>query len=117
MLGGVRYFVLDLDMTLKLGVLNTSRTARISESDSVWDDVVGIRGEVELQDRWYLPYHLDIGTGDSDSTWQAIVGVGYQFGWGDLMFAYRHLDYDFKSGFPLSDTSIGGPGLGARIYF
>jgi hypothetical protein len=117
LLGGVRYFSLDLDMTLDLSAVNTSRSARLSESDSVWDGIVGIRGEVTLDDRWYVPYHVDLGTGESDLTWQAIVGVGYKFGWGDVMFAYRHLDYDFKSGVPLRDTSIGGPALGARIFF
>ncbi len=117
LLGGARYFSLDLDVTLDLSSVITSRSARVSETDSVWDGIVGARGELRLDDRWYLPYHVDVGAGESDLTWQAIVGIGYRFDRGDPVLAYRHLDYDFKSGFPLRDTNIGGPALGARFSF
>jgi hypothetical protein len=32
--------------------------------------VVGVKGQVRLDDRWYLPFYADVGTGDSDLTWQ-----------------------------------------------
>lgn len=104
-------------MALDLSSVITNRSAHASETDSVWDGSVGARGEPRLDDRWYLPYHVDVGAGESDLTWQAILGIGYRFDLGDLVLADRHLDYDFKPGFPLKETSIGGPGLAARIHF
>ena len=78
---------------------------------------MGVRGRVNLDDHWYLPYYADIGTGDSDSTWQALAGVGYTFKWGDVLLAYRYLDYNFKSDFLLKDATMKGPALGARFRF
>jgi len=27
--------------------------------------------------KWFVPYYLDVGTGESDLTWQAMGGIGY----------------------------------------
>lgn len=48
---------LDLD----LGILHTSRQAHVDESDYVWDAIVGVRGEIKLDDKWFMPYLADIG--------------------------------------------------------
>jgi hypothetical protein len=121
LVGGARYFWLDIDLKLDLitaaGPLMTSRAAKVSDSDSVWDGVVGVKGKINLDNNWYLPYYADVGTGQSDLTWQAMAGVGYKFKWGDVQLAYRHLDYDFKSDFLLKDMSLSGPLLGASFYF
>lgn len=58
-----------------------------------------------------------MGTGGSDLTWQALAGVGYAFKWGDVLLAYRYLDYDFDSDFMLKDMNISGSALGAKFYF
>ena len=121
--GGARYFYLDLDIKLDLrlkgseGLLNTSRKEKVSESDHVWDGIVGVKGRINLDKNWYLPYYADVGTGGSQSTWQALAGVGYQFKWGDVLLAYRYLDYNFDSDFILDDMNISGPALGARFRF
>lgn len=121
LLGGARYVNLDVDIKLKLTLageeLQTSRKAKVSESDNVWDGIVGVRGKYKINDKWYLPYYADIGTGSSDLTWQAMAGVGYQFKWGDVLLAYRYLDYNFDSDFILDDLNISGPALGARFRF
>jgi len=62
-------------------------------------------------------YYLDAGTGDSDLTWNAMAGLGYGFGWGELLFAYRHLEYDQPDNKLLQDFSFSGPGFGARFTF
>jgi len=61
---------------------------------------------------------LPMGTDSESSCHEPFVaGTGYQYGWGDLMFAYRRLDYDFKSDPPLRATNISGPALCARLFF
>ena len=121
-LGGARYLWLDvglkLDLSTSAGPLITSRQAKVSDSDHVWDGIVGVRGKIKLNNKkWYIPYYADIGTGDSDLTWQALAGVGYTFRWGDVLLAYRYLDYNFKSDFLMEDMNISGPALGARFRF
>lgn len=121
LIGGARYLWLDTEIKLNLkrdGVLlETSRQIKASESDSVWDGVVGIKGRINLNDKWYMPYYADVGTGGSDLTWQVLAGIGYTFKWGDMLLAYRYLDYDFDSDFMLKDMNISGPALGAKFYF
>jgi hypothetical protein len=46
-----------------------SRNERRWPSGNVWDGIVGIRGKVTLNEKWYLPYHLDVGTGNSEVTY------------------------------------------------
>jgi hypothetical protein len=121
LLGGARYFDLDVDVKLNLNrdgpLIQTSREVKGSDSDHIWDGIVGLRGTYNIDKNWYLPYYADIGTGGSDLTWQALAGVGYQFKWGDVLLAYRYLDYNFKSDFLLEDMTVKGPALGVRFNF
>ncbi len=75
-----------------------------------WDAVVGIRGRLALGDagRWYIPYYLDVGTGQSRLTSVGVVGVGYSFSWGDIDVGYRYVNYDMKSGGFLHDLKLSG---------
>jgi hypothetical protein len=59
--------------------------------------------------------HFDIGTGESKLTWQAMIGFGDSFGWGDVLAAWRHLDYDMKSGDTIDSLSFDGP-LVAAVF-
>jgi hypothetical protein len=85
-------------------------------SATTWDAVVGLKGHAFLgdSDRWFVPYHFDIGAGDSDLTWQAMAGVGYRFNWGSMVLNYRYLDYDIGS-LPVTDLNLSGPMLGASF--
>ncbi|MGB5709116.1 MAG: hypothetical protein WBM41_20080 [Arenicellales bacterium] len=67
--------------------------------------------------KWYIPYYLDVGAGQSDLTWQVIAGAARQFNWGDLTFAYRHLEWDLPSDIPIKDISFSGPIIQAKWYF
>jgi hypothetical protein len=80
-----------------------------------WNAIVGAKGRIGFgaNREWFIPYYMDIGTGDSNLTWQASAGVGYAFGWGDVFATYRYLDYDFKSSSSVEDLTIKGPVLGA----
>jgi len=89
----------------------------ISQSEDLWDAIVGVRGWAKLGGRWFLPYYLDVGTGSSDLTWQALAGLSYGFKWGELTFAYRHLVYDQKDDKLLQDFKFSGPMLAATFRF
>ena len=45
-------------------------------------------------------------------TWQAVLGLTYSFGWGELGVEWRYLDYDLKSGGPITDLNFNGPAAG-----
>ncbi len=121
LVGGARYLWIEVDTKLDLSTLvlgqQIDRKAKVNLSGHVWDGIVGVRGKINLNDNWYLPYYADIGTGQSDLTWQVLAGVGYQFKWGDVLLAYRYLDYEFESDRALDDLNISGPALGAKFYF
>ncbi len=115
---GARY--LDLDSTLNVAVTIVGpimRSATIPAGGSVWDGVIGVRGSVDINENWFLPYHADVGAGQSDLTWQAMAGVGYRFSWGEVIVAYRHIEWDLMSDSRLDMISFSGPGLAAKFYF
>jgi hypothetical protein len=86
-------------------------TAEISN----WDAIVGVKGRMAFGEsrEWFVPYHADIGTGESKLTWQAMGDIGYSFGWGDVVAAWRYLDYDMKSGKKIESMTFNGPAVAA----
>jgi hypothetical protein len=110
---GARYF--DIDVGLDLTVNNN--TVGDSGSETVFDAVIGIRGQLALNENWFMPYHLDVGTGQSDSTYQIIGGIGYKYNWGDLKFVYRHMQWNMDSDSSIADINFSGPVLGATFHF
>ena len=82
-----------------------------------WDAIVGVKGRFNFgpSREWFVPYYVDIGTGDSDLTWQGIAGIGYAFKWGEVVAAWRYLDYDFKSGKKIESLNFSGPAIGVAF--
>jgi len=82
-----------------------------------WDAVVGARGRVTFgsEDRWFLPYYVDLGAGDSSFTWQAVGGLGYTLGWGDVLAAWRHVDYDMNPRNDIESVTFSGPAVGVAF--
>ena len=64
---------------------------------------------------WFVPYYLDVGTGQSELTWQAIGGIGYAFKWGQVIAAWRYLDYKFKSDSAIQSLNFSGPAVGVAF--
>lgn len=95
------------------------RSGSKEESVGNWDGIVGVKGAYRFgQNRdWYVPYYLDVGTGQSDLTWQGMIGLGYSFKWGDLLAAWRYLDYNFKSGEAINDMNFSGPMFGVAFHW
>jgi hypothetical protein len=113
LIGGARYLDLSMDLFLELQSLGPGQSRTISESLTTWDGIIGLKGQASLGERWYLPYYVDVGTGDSKLTWQASAGIGFRAGrvW-DLALVYRHLEWDFDSTRVIDDLNISGPTLG-----
>jgi len=114
--------LLDIEQTLtweitgNVGPIPVPGRAGTSEVGlSNWDGIVGVKGRLALSaDRkWFAPYYLDVGTGESKLTWQAMGGVGYSFRWGDVVAAWRYIDYDMKSGNRVESLTFNGPSISA----
>ena len=118
-MAGLRYLDIDLDARLDIsGPLPPTIPSReLSESVGLWDGVVGVKGHFDLNKNWYIPYHLDVGTGDSDLTWQALGGVGYRFDWGGVLLGYRYLYYDQGDSGVIQDLEFSGPVFGVNFDF
>jgi len=123
---GLRYFDVDVrsswDLTADITVPGTGvvlpAQGQIGSKTSLVDGIIGIRGHKRLSSgKWTAEYYLAAGAGDSDLTWNAMAGLSYKFGWGDLLLAYRHLEYDQSADSLLQDFSFSGPGIGGRFTF
>jgi hypothetical protein len=119
---GVR--MLDLEQTLDwsisgdIGGHGLPGHSGISVAEGTnWDAIIGVKGQAFLgsNQRWFLPWYLDAGTGDSDLTWQAMAGVGYQFDWGATVLSWRHLDYEMESDSTFENLAFSGVLLGATF--
>ncbi len=90
-------------------------------SGNLWDGIIGIKGIYNFSEKWFMPFHFDVGTGDTDITWQAFAGIGYKYENFDLIAGYRHLDWTFDNNSPgadlFNDLAISGPMLGAKFRF
>jgi hypothetical protein len=116
-LAGARYMELSLGFDLRAEGPLRSVAKDVSAMETSWDGVVGIKGHVNLSDRWYLPYYVDVGTGQSDLTWQAFGGVGYSFDWGDVSLVYRKIAGELDSDSKLDNIDYSGPVLSATWRF
>jgi hypothetical protein len=117
---GFRYFKvkssLDWQFSGPIGLFPQSGS--YSEKRDLLDAIVGIRGRVNIgEGNWFVPYHLDVGTGSSSFTWQGVSGLGYSMGWGDMQLNYRHLYYDQGNDKLLQGFSFSGPALSATFRF
>ncbi len=117
LIAGARYLEIDAFLNASQRVGPLGKTEEVGMSGNNWDAIIGVKGDVNLNDNWYVPYYLDIGTGDSDFTWQIAAGVGYRFDWGDLNLGYRYADWDFKSSSNLDHINLSGPQLGVKFHF
>ncbi len=109
---------LDWQVTGDLGSISLpGRAGNARTSLTNWDAIVGVKGRLAFGEgqRWFVPYYFDVGTGDSSLTWQAMAGLGYSFKWGDIVAAWRYIDYDMKSGESLENIDFNGPAIAASF--
>jgi hypothetical protein len=126
--GGLRYFSLNAstnwqlvtDVTVTGGGGQTfPRSGGISAGEDLWDGIIGVRGCVPLgSSDWFIPYHLDVGTGSSSLTYQWLLGIAWSFKeWGSVTLAYRDLYFDQKDDKLVQNLRFNGPALGATFRF
>jgi hypothetical protein len=120
LLAGAR--LLDIEQTIGWDITGNvgavplpERTGSSQVGLSNWDAIVGLKGRLALgsNGKWFVPYYADIGTGESDFTWQGMGGIGYSFKWGDVVTAWRYLDYDMESGDKVESLDLNGPAISA----
>jgi hypothetical protein len=117
--------MLKTDQTLNWSLAGTGSVPGLAMSGVVeasttnWDAIVGVRGRArpDGNSRWFVPYYLDIGTGDSRRTWQSVIGVGYSFDAGDAVLAWRYLDYKFEPSEALQSLTFNGLAVGFTFHF
>lgn len=113
--GGLRY--LDLSMGTSLSI-NDQPVLDVGGAADNWDFIMGLHGQFELNDKWYVPVYADVGGGDSKRTYQGMAGIGYRFNKVNMLLTYRYLKYEFDRQEPLlSEMAVKGPMLGVSFGF
>ena len=118
-LAGARYLSQEADVNLEVTApAPLIREREFNKTSQGWDAIVGARGELALAEKWFAPFHLDIGAGETDVTWQALGGAGYRFSKVDVIVVYRYLSWDFEDASEvLDDLNAKGPMAGVKIKF
>jgi hypothetical protein len=118
-LAGTRYVDVEQEVNWNItgnveSIPVSDRTGAAKEDLKNWDAIIGLKGRFALgaQKSWFVPYYLDVGTGESDFTFQGIAGLGYAFRWVEIVAAWRYLYYDLPSGGAVKDISFNGPAIG-----
>lgn len=110
LLAGARYLYMKPKITLPI--------SSVSSSDTSWNGIVGVKGNYTLNEKWFMPFTFDVGSGDADITYQALAGIGYKYENFDLIAGYRYLKWEFDgdlAGF--TDLDLSGPIIGAKFRF
>jgi opacity protein-like surface antigen len=116
---GARYLDLstDLNLNFDLGLGGPPLNVPLSASGDALDAIIGLKGKLNLSERWFIPYYVDIGAGDSELTWQTTAGITYRAGQKiDVALAYRHLEWDLDATLT-DDLNFSGPLLGVIFRF
>jgi len=103
------------NFTGSIGTLpEAARSGNVGISSSFVDAIVGLKGQVQGDGGWRMPYYVDVGTGGTSFTWQGVTGLAYQFHWGEVGLLYRYIDFRIDSN-GLRDLAIAGPLVSATF--
>ena len=114
---GARYLDITVGLEASRNLGPVGSATEVSADGSNLNGIAGFKGRLNLGEKWFMPYHADIGAGELDLVWQFVAGVGYQFGWGGLNLVYRHMKWDFGSGEEIDTLEANGPMLSAEFIF
>ena len=121
-LAGARMLTIEPRLTWNFNVdvgpfVGPNRAGGRTIKETNWDGIVGARGRARFgsNSEWFIPYYVDVGTGDSDLTWQASGGIGYAYPWGELLATWRYLHYNFESSSRVQDLTVNGPVFGVAF--
>lgn len=114
---GLRWFNVDMGVTLTPGTLGTTRSSSVGES---WvDPVLAARVILPINDTWTATALVDFGgTGADDKTWQALASVQYRFNdkW-SAAFGYRTMNLQHDIGGRPNEITLSGPFIAAGFRF
>ncbi len=114
LLAGLRYLWLDAELEANIG---PNINIKADDSGSTVDGIIGFRGRVDLNNKWYLSGYSDIGTGESDLTWQIKAAINYRLKNSTVTAGYRYLEWEFDDNSALDDLNFSGPYAGAIWKF
>jgi len=126
-ISGFRYLWMEPEVQWRLsGTVNGpgpgqtfARSGTYKEDDDLWNGIAGIRGSISLgKTNWFIPFEMDIGTGDVDLTWQIFAALGYSFS--DrikAMIGFRHIEFEDDGNQMIQDLSMSGPAIGFSFNF
>lgn len=113
-LAGARYLYVN-------SPVQVNYNKKIKASGHAWNGIIGLRGKYNLNEKWFMPLHFDVGSGEIDLTWHAFAGVGYKYENFDVMAGYRHLEFKFDDnddgGEVFDGITISGPIVGFNYHF
>jgi hypothetical protein len=112
-IAGARYLKLKLPLTIDID----DKAEHVDPGGNTWDGIVGVSGVTTLNDKWYVDYYGDIGTGDSDLTWQTRVGFGYKLKKFTATAGLRYLRWNFPKKDELDNMRVIGPYVGAKWFW
>jgi len=112
-LGGLRYFSLEVSLDFYIG----DRAVSISPYKGLLDGIIATRGIYSLDNHWFLPFHLDAGAGKSKSTYQIMGGIGYGSSWGDISLVYKHIAWNQDSEMIVNNITLTGTSIGYAYHF
>lgn len=114
---GVRGWWLDVDVD---GVGIVAPGPRIDSSNNWIDPIVGLRGDLHFNDRWFAVAEFDIGGFGvgSDFSWNAMAAVGFAISHVvSVEVGWKHLDVDYQDGTFIFDVALSGPFLAFTFTF
>lgn len=113
---GVQAANLDITATITSVGPAGGRYKKASDTIEKIDGIVGVKGKLNLEGNWSLPYYLNVGAGDSDFTWQTFGGIDYKLDRTNLYAGYRYLEW--KLGEQVVDNmNLSGPIIGLKYQF
>jgi hypothetical protein len=120
-LAGVRYGSIksSLDANSSIAGSGYGFSNGTTQKVNLWDGIVGVQGKLLLGDdkKWFVPYELDIGAGSNNWVWNGIIGIGYRFDWGNVLVAYRNLDYRMTGDELVQNLQMSGPAIGLSLQW
>ena len=112
-LAGARY----LNLNFPIGISYQTEELK----NHAWDGIIGFKGNYDLNEKWFMPFLFDVGTGDIDLTWQAYAAVGYKYDNFDVIAGYRYLEWNFDEsdtgGHIFKRLTVNGPIVGIKFHF
>jgi len=111
LLGGVRRYDLDVDITI-------GPVTPVTIKKSFTDFFIGGRFQNQFGKKWSFLARADVGTGDSDLVWNALVAFDYRFN--NVLsglIGYRAIDYDVDEDNFKYQMNQSGPALALVFHW